>query len=70
MVQNCRVYDFDIFDITVFPNCKTYFNIEIDEAFLKESNISKINKAEFRLDIRVKGDYFNSHYTDPISFEV
>lgn len=36
----------------------------------KAFHVSKITRAEFRLDVRIENDYFDSYYTEPIRFAI
>ena len=64
------LYNYDISDITVFPGAVAFFEIEIKDSFLKETEIKSISNVEFILEIRINGDYFDSYNTDVIKHSV
>lgn len=59
-------YDYDTTGIIVLNKCQAIFTVKIDDDFLSENGISKINKVEFSLNIRPEEDYFKDWNTELI----
>ena len=61
--------DLDIYlnDIYILNECQSVISLQPDEKFLKDNDISKIEKIDFKLVIRPNDDYYSEYKTDKIS---